>query len=46
MLQARQYACEQINKMFGLNVSVDFRLNKEKDNDRDENEEDEKNEDR
>lgn len=34
MLQARQEACEQINKMFGLNVSVDFRLNK--DNERDE----------
>lgn len=28
MLQARQDACEQINKMFGLNVSVDFKLNK------------------
>lgn len=27
MLQARQEACEQINKMFGLNVSVDFKLN-------------------
>jgi len=35
MLNARQDACEQINKMFGLNVSVDFRLNKEA-NDRDE----------
>jgi hypothetical protein len=31
MLQARQYACEQINKMFpDLNISVDFKLNKEK----------------
>jgi hypothetical protein len=30
MLVARQQACEQINKMFGLNVSVDFKLNKEK----------------
>lgn len=29
MLQARQDACEQINKMFGLNVSVDFKLNVE-----------------
>lgn len=28
MLQARQDACEQINEMFGLNVSVDFKLNK------------------
>lgn len=29
MLQARQLACEQINKMFpDLNISVDFRLNK------------------
>jgi hypothetical protein len=27
MLQARQDACEQINKMFGLSVSVDFKLN-------------------
>jgi hypothetical protein len=27
MLKARQDACEQINKMFGLNVSVDFKLN-------------------
>lgn len=26
MLRARQEACEQINKMFGLNVSVKFRL--------------------
>jgi hypothetical protein len=30
MLVARQQACEKINKMFGLNVSVDFKLNKEK----------------
>jgi hypothetical protein len=30
MLIARRQACEQINKMFGLNVSVDFKLNKEK----------------
>lgn len=30
MLQARQDACKQINKMFGLNVTVDFRLNQEK----------------
>jgi hypothetical protein len=30
MLQARQYACEQINQMFpDLNISVDFKLNKE-----------------
>jgi hypothetical protein len=27
MLQARQLACKQINEMFGLNVSVDYRLN-------------------
>lgn len=27
MLQARQEACEQINSMFGLNISVDFKLN-------------------
>lgn len=27
MLQARQEACKQINEMFGLNVSVDFKLN-------------------
>ena len=26
MLQARQDACKQINEMFGLNVSVDFKL--------------------
>jgi hypothetical protein len=26
---ARQAACEQINKMFGLNVSVDFKFNQE-----------------
>jgi hypothetical protein len=30
MLQARQYACELINQMFpDLNISVDFKLNKE-----------------
>lgn len=29
MLQARQDACEQINKLFGLNVSVDFKLRNE-----------------
>lgn len=29
MLQARQDACDEINKMFGLNVSVDFRLRKD-----------------
>ena len=23
-LKAREYACEQINKMFGLNISVEF----------------------
>lgn len=28
MLDARKLACEQINKMFGLNVSVDYKLNK------------------
>lgn len=27
MLQARQDACKKINDMFGLNVSVDFKLN-------------------
>lgn len=27
MLNARQDACKEINKMFGLNVSVDFKLN-------------------
>lgn len=32
MLDARQLACEQINKMFGLNVSVDYKLNKISDN--------------
>jgi hypothetical protein len=26
MLKARQLACEKINKMFGLNISVDYRL--------------------
>jgi hypothetical protein len=30
LLETRQQACEQINKMFGLNVSVDFKLNIEK----------------
>lgn len=30
MLQARQDACKQINEMFGLNVSVDFKLNKQR----------------
>lgn len=30
MLQARQDACKQINDMFGLNVSVDFKLNKQR----------------
>src|SRR5690606_9550209 len=30
LLETRQKACEQINKMFGLNVSVDFKLNVEK----------------
>jgi hypothetical protein len=30
MLIARRQACEKINKMFGLNISVDFKLNKEK----------------
>ena len=29
MLIARRQACEKINKMFGLNISVDFKLNKE-----------------
>jgi hypothetical protein len=29
MLQARQLACEKINEMFGLNVTVDFKLNLE-----------------
>jgi hypothetical protein len=29
LLAARQQACEQINKMFGLNVSVDFKFNQE-----------------
>jgi hypothetical protein len=29
MLITRRQACEQINKMFGLNISVDFKLNKE-----------------
>ena len=27
MLNARQDACKAINKMFNLNVSVDFKLN-------------------
>jgi hypothetical protein len=27
MLKARQLACEQINKMFGLSISVDYKLN-------------------
>ena len=31
MLDARQLACEQINKMFGLNISVDYKLNQEND---------------
>lgn len=29
-LQARQEACEKINKLFNLNVSVDFKLKKDK----------------
>ena len=29
MLNARQDACNEINKMFGLNISVDFKLNVE-----------------
>lgn len=29
-LQARQDACTKINEMFGLNVSVDFKLNQQK----------------
>lgn len=29
LLAARQTACEQINRMFGLNVSVDFKFNQE-----------------
>lgn len=29
MLNARQDACQEINKMFGLNISVDFKLNVE-----------------
>ena len=31
MLDARQLACEQINKMFGLNISVDYKLNQKSD---------------
>lgn len=38
MLQARQYACEQINKMFGLSVSVDYRLNNVQDEELEEEE--------
>lgn len=30
MLDARKIACDQINKMFGLNISVDYKLNIEK----------------
>lgn len=29
MLIARRQACEKINQMFGLNITVDFKLNKE-----------------
>lgn len=38
MLIARRQACEKINEMFGLNISVDFKLNKEaeKEDDQDE----------
>lgn len=36
MLQARQLACEKINEMFGLNVSVDFKLNIEQQEDEEE----------
>lgn len=32
MLKARRQACEQINDMFGLNISVDFKFNKEQEN--------------
>ena len=32
LLDSRKIACEQINKMFGLNVSVDYKLNKNSDN--------------
>lgn len=31
MLDARKLACEQINKMFGLNISVDYKLRKKSD---------------
>ena len=31
MLDARRIACEQINKMFGLNISVDYKLRQKSD---------------
>lgn len=36
MLNARQEACKQINEKFGLNISVDFKLNREIESDMEE----------
>ena len=45
MLSARQYACDEINKMFGLNMGVRFKLDKEDEVEPEEPEETEDNED-
>ena len=44
MLKARQEACEKINSMFGLNVSVDFKFNKLAEQEETDNDEDDTNE--
>ena len=44
MLKARQEACEKINNMFGLNVSVDFKFNKIREQEETEHDENDTNE--
>ena len=43
-LEARRQACDQINKMFGLNVDVEFRQENQTDNGKDKESEDKANE--